>query len=222
MNNWSVASVAQARAEQIISRWRGDPNIIVQAESAAVLPFLVTFQDPSTLEAPSRVPRYAERNAAVVRRPGLAHPAQLWVRASEGFSGYRNAFFRFLKDEYAIDDAKAQAGGFDVDHLLNRARAPTGTTLVRVELVRSEVNQAWGRTFEKASSDPRFYANRHRERRTMSWMICAKVGGQMPPGNADDQAGIDRLVGWFNARLGLPRDEAEEGLRSMLDFAYRR
>jgi hypothetical protein len=53
----------------------------------------------------------------------------------------------------------------------------------------------------------------------MSWVICAKLAGQMPPAGPDDTAGIDRLVHYF-VSIGMTADEARNGLASMLDFAY--
>ena len=90
---------------------------------------------------------------------------------------------------------------------------------MRIEAVKTDVNQRWGVLFEKVSSDPRFFANQERERRTMSWAIAAKVAGLLPPNGKDDTQGVTRIANGL-AHFGLNVKEAEDGLRSMLDFAY--
>ena len=83
----------------------------------------------------------------------------------------------------------------------------------------SEVNQAWGRLFEKAASNPAFFANQQRTRRTLSWTICAKLANQFPPYGPDDVPGLNRLVAYFQT-IGLDPAESRDGLSSMLNFAY--
>jgi hypothetical protein len=81
------------------------------------------------------------------------------------------------------------------------------------------VNQAWGRLFERAASNPAFFANQHRLRRTLSWTICAKLANRFPPNGPNDVGGINQLVAYFQT-LGMDANEAREGLTSMLNFAY--
>jgi hypothetical protein len=50
-------------------------------------------------------------------------------------------------------------------------------------------------------------------------VICAKLGNRFPPNGPNDAAGIDRLALWFQS-IGMSREEAREGLASMLSFAY--
>jgi len=96
-----------------------------------------------------------------------------------------------------------------------------GAGYIRIEAVNSPVNQAWGRLFEKAASNPAFFANQHRLRRTLSWTICAKLANRFPPNGPSDVGGIHQLVTYFQT-LGMDATEAREGLMSMLSFAYGR
>ena len=54
----------------------------------------------------------------------------------------------------------------------------------------------------------------------MSWVICAKLAGQLPPAGPQDVAGIQRLVSWFTS-IGISAAEAQTGLTEMLAFAYK-
>ena len=81
------------------------------------------------------------------------------------------------------------------------------------------MNQAWGGLFERAASNPDFSANQKRFRRTMSWIIAAKLMDQPPPRDPNDQAGIARLAQFF-VRNGLGADNPQRGISEMLQFAY--
>ena len=159
----------------------------------------------------------SQTDTVIVSRPGDPdRNASVWVRAT--YRGYRSAYLGFLNQVYGTEATPADLVGYDIDHLLNRARSPDGAGFIRIEAIRAEVNQAWGRLFEKAAST-RFYASQHRLRRTMSWVICAKLANQNPPVGPSDAGGIDRLVGFFRS-LGIGADEARQGLTEMLKFAY--
>ena len=216
----SLNQMLTARREALLRHWAANPLIQVQAESPGVLGRLSYFDEPGD-GGVARLGRAAVRNVALVTPPGDAvpHRRSLWVRA-RGYDGYRAAFRQFLKAVYGLDLPGTAIPGYDVDHLLNRARSPQGSTFVRVEAVRSEVNQAWGRLYEKAASKPEFHANRVRERRTRRWTVAAKVAGLMPPREADDAEGLRRVAAGL-AAYGLSAAEAVEGLRSMLAFAAR-
>ena len=54
----------------------------------------------------------------------------------------------------------------------------------------------------------------------MSYIICAKLGGQSPPLGPADAAGVARLATYFSW-VGFNGDEALNGLNSMLEFAYK-
>ncbi|MBL8589682.1 MAG: hypothetical protein JNK46_14220 [Methylobacteriaceae bacterium] len=209
----------QERRRALIRAWMRDPLILVQAEAPGALAGLVFLDDRGAGATTARAGRIDAQSAAIVRRPGDAHDnASLWVAAS--YDGYRRAYLRFLADVYGARASEAELDGWDIDHLLNRARAPLATSFVRLEAIPAEANRRWGALFEKAASDERFYANRRRERRTMSWMICAKLAGKPPPKDPDDAAQIEHLVAFF-ASIGLNPGEARRGVGEMLDFVYR-
>lgn len=215
----SLRAIIDRRRQALIAAWVRDPLVQVQVESPAVLPGLVFLDDYGAGASHMQVGRRAATSVAMVSRPGDPdESASVWVASSYG--SYRNAYLAFIRQAYGIQVTPADLTGFDVDHLLNRARSPQDSTFIRVEAIPDFANQAWGRLFEKAASNPQFFANQRRERRTMSWMICAKLGGQLPPNGPNDTGGIQRLAGWFRS-IGLSDREARDGLSQMLDFAYR-
>lgn len=215
----SVANIIQRRQQALIKAWMANPLIMVQVESPQCLPGLVFLEDGGDNATVGQVGRRREADTIIVRRPGNPDTeASVWVRAS--YSGYRGAFLAFVQNVYGIRARTAALTGYDVDHLLNRARSPQGSGYIRIEAVASEANQAWGRLFEKNASNPVFHANQARMRRTMSWVICAKLAGLEPPSGPHDTAGIERLVQFFQG-VGLDATEAREGLNSMLSFAYK-
>lgn len=215
----SVPLVALERAAALRTQWVATGNVVVQVDQPERLGRLA-YLDTLETGTVGRLGQRSARNVVLVQAPdGNPVRAALWVRSSYG--GYRDAYLAFLKAVYGYPATatKSVMAGYDADHLLNRARAPSDTTFVRLELVPSAVNQAWGYLFEQAASHPGFTANTTRETRSMSYMIFAKVMGQMPPDGPNDTGGIARLVD-FLVSVGIDRNEAETGLRSMLTFAY--
>jgi hypothetical protein len=215
----SLHAIIARRQRALVAAWVRDPLVQVQVESPMALPGLVFISDVGQGASGGAVGRRDERNVAMVRRPGEPDTqSSCWVAAR--YSGYRSAYLAFIREAYGVRATAGELSGFDVDHLLNRARSPQDSTFIRIEAIPAAANQDWGRLFEKAASDPRFSANQHRERRTMSWMICAKLAGQAPPAGPNDTVGIDRLVRYF-VSIGLSANEARDGLNSMLSFAYK-
>jgi hypothetical protein len=212
------ASIIDRRRDALIAEWKQNPLIVVQVESPTVLPVLTFLDDYGQNAGVGEIGRRSPTNTVIVQRPGDPdRNASVWVRAS--YTGYRTAYIGFLNTVYQAQATSAGLAGYDVDHLLNRARSPGGAGYIRIEAVDSAVNQAWGRLFEKAASNPAFSANQNRLRRTLSWTICAKLANQFPPNGPNDAAGINRLAAWFQT-LGMSAQEAREGLASMLGFAY--
>jgi hypothetical protein len=215
----SLHAIIARRQRALIASWVRSPLVQVQVEAPGALPGLVFISDAGEAGMAGGVGRRDERNVAMVTRAGDPDTqASCWVAAR--YSGYRSAYLAFIREAYGVRATSAELAGFDVDHLLNRARSPQDSTFIRIEAIPAAANQDWGRLFEKAASDPRFYANQQRERRTMSWVICAKLAGQAPPNGPGDQAGINRLVQYF-VSIGLDAAEARDGLNSMLSFAYK-
>ncbi len=215
----SVQNIIRRRRDALVSAWVRDPLIQVQVESAFALPRLAFVQSVSPAAAHGALGRRNPTKVALVEdftNPDLN--ASVWVAADYG--DYKGAYLSFLRRIYRLEAKPLDLNGFDVDHLLNRARSPRDATFIRIEAVPSAVNQEWGRLFERAASNPSFYANANRERRTMSYIICAKLAGQSPPLGPADAAGVARLATYF-ASVGVNRDEALNGLNSMLEFAYK-
>ena len=203
----------------MLAAWVRDPLIQVQVESPAALPRLAFIDPDDVAPIAEKLGRRSPNKVAIVKNP--VNPdlnASVWVAAD--YQGYKNAYLAFLRIIYQIEATAADLAGFDVDHLLNRARSPSAGTFIRVEAVPRQANQDWGRLFERTASDPRFFANQNRERRTMSYVIAAKLAGQLPPLGPNDLAGVKRLALYF-ASIGIPLAEAQAGVTSMLDFAYK-
>ena len=217
----SVSGIIARRRQAIVSAFARTPLIQVQVEGAGALALLGYVNETGfeTAEPQQLGRRNASRVVFVESRTNPDLDSSVWVAASYG--DYAGAYIAFVNKVYGLSASKGDLAGYDVDHLLNRARSPEDSTLIRIEATPSAINQEWGRLFEKASSDPRFYANQMRERRTTSYMICAKLAGEPPPRGPSDRAGIDRLANFFE-RIGIDKAEARKGIESMLAFAYKR
>lgn len=215
----SLSSIIDRRQRALMAKWVNDPLIPVLVESTAALKGLV-FLDVDTRGASvGPIGRRASAKCAMVRGgPDMDSSWSVWVAAD--YEDYRGAYSAFLRAAYGIKADPAQLAAYDIDHLLNKARAPKPSTFVRIEAVTSEANQAWGGVFEKPASDPRFTANTTRERRTMSYMICAKLAGLMPPKGREDLGGIERLVTFFRNN-GINDREARDGINNMMSFAFK-
>jgi len=119
---------------------------------------------------------------------------QVWVRpqnhSSEGtirkkYASYRDAF---QKVQGEIPD------GFDVDHVQSQARAgQQGYSYVRLELVNSNVNQAWGRTMEQCT-------------------VKAGRRGHVEPRELPDVRSIDQFQWW--KLQGITPERVAEALKS--------
>jgi len=206
------------RCDALIAEWRQDPLIVVQVESFAVLPALTFLDDQGQGASVGPIGMRLQTNTIISSRPGDPDlNASVWVRAS--YTGYRTAYIGFLNTVYGTQARSEDLAGYDIDHLLNRARSPGGAGYISIEAVKSAVNQAWGRLFERMASNPAFFANQNRLRRTLSWTVCAKLANQFPPGGSKDTRGKYRLAAYFQS-LGLSASEARGGLTSMLSFAY--
>jgi hypothetical protein len=210
--------IVERRRNALVAQWKQDPLIVVQVEQPAVLPVLTFLDDRGQGAGVGAVGRRSQTNTVIVSRPGDPdRNASVWVKAT--YTGYRTAYIGFLNHVYGTQATTTDLAGYDIDHLLNRARSPGGAGYIRIEAVNSPVNQTWGRLFEKAASNPAFFANQHRLRRTLSWTICAKLANRLPPNGPNDVGGITQLAAYFQT-LGMDANEAREGLTSMLNFAY--
>lgn len=212
-------AVINQRRNALFEAWKANSFQQVQVENIEDLRRHAFLDDLDLEIETEKSGRRSLKNAIVVRRDGNPDAnASVWVRA--GYTGYQKAWLGFIKQVYQIDAKPADLAGYNIDHLLNRARSPDGAGFIRIEAINGQVNQAWGRMFEKAASNPEFYANQERYGRKLSWLIAAKLMGQMPPRGPSDQQGINRLVSFFNSQ-GMASENPREGLTNMLEFAYR-
>src|SRR5205809_330785 len=124
---------------------------MVQVESPAALPVLVFLDDRAQKAEIGAIGQRSQTDTAIVSRPGNPD-ASVWVRAT--YRGYRTACIAFLNQVYGTEATPADLVGYDIDHLLTALPAPTGPASFASKAIRADVNQAWGRLFEKAASDP--------------------------------------------------------------------
>jgi hypothetical protein len=215
----SLQALIRRRQRALFDAWVRDPLVQVQAEHPEALGRLVYLDDFDGDVEIGRAGRSSLKNVVIVQKPGNPDEnASVWVRA--GYSSYQKAWLRFVEQVYGIKATAGDLAGYNIDHLLNKARSPGKAGFIRVEAINDAVNQAWGGLFERAASHPDFSANQNRLRRTMSWIIAAKLMEQAPPRGPNDHQGISRLVRFFNQN-GLAADDPQQGLTDMLQFAYK-
>jgi len=211
----SLPAIMNRRRQALLAQWKSDPLVLVLVENMTALRGVVTLlsldgDTPSVEPVGSRT----ESNVAILRGPGNPDTnTSVWVKAN--YRGYRKAYLAFINQVYGISATSSDMNGFDADHMLNKARSPSGEQFIRLEAVPSSANQSWGRTFEKAAG-----FDDSRGRRTMDFTIAAKLAGLNAPTNANDSHQINLIVQYFEQRLGLPKHEAE-GFRQRMEFGYR-
>jgi hypothetical protein len=211
----TVIAIADRRRSAMIGQWVRDPTwMLVQVESPEMLRGKV---HNITAEAEARIRRvgsHRERSVIMLEGgPDRDRTWSVWVRAT--FSNYKAAYLAFISHAYAVALTGDDVPGYEVDHLSNRAYAPTGHEFIRVEAIPKAANHSWGVNFESrrgANTDAR---PSHR----LSYMSCAKLGGQLPPAGPKDTAGINALVAYFTS-IGLDPQEARKGVADMLQHAY--
>lgn len=214
----SLPAIIARRRDKLLNDFvRGIPPL-VEAESAAGLGSLMHLDEFQPGATPAGLGRRATGNVVMVAGPaGQPDAASLWVRAS--YSDYRGAYAAFIQSTYGLTVTPAELGAYDVDHLLNRARAGAGSALLRIEALPLSVNRQWGSFLERLASTPNIRKN-NSTLRLMSYLIAGKVAGLPPPSALNDLAGRRALAQGI-AGLGLPLDRVESGLANMLDHIGR-
>lgn len=193
----SATAIMQERRRALIRAWMRDPAILVQAEAPGGLAGAGVAGD----------------GGAILRRPGAPHDqASLWIA---GGADGRRAYLRFLAEVYGEKASDAEMDGWEVDHLLDRVRAPEAC-YVRVEAIPAQANRRWAAlhaaiaAHEDASAAP--------GRSALPWTVCARLAGKPPPRDLHDAAQLEHLVGFF-ASIGLDAEAARVGLLDMLNVA---
>lgn len=138
----------------VIASFLDDDWCICAAISRSDLDWLASRRG-ATVEA---LGEYGADEAVVVRRAGHA---ELWVKARASGSVYRGAFAEFARALYDVPTSGVPAG-YNVDHLFSKGRVQTAgadpdvderlphSTLVRMLLVDSGINQSFGGLMEGA------------------------------------------------------------------------
>ena len=211
----SLSAIVRRRCEALLQHHCDVSRVpllvsVPTAQSLGTLSFLDEFDED---EEVSQLGRRARGSVVVRQGPGNPDTeASLWVASSYG--GYRAAYRAFLKQVYGLTVPKAALGPYDVDHLLNRARSAGGSAFLRVEAIPSGDNQAWGRVYEKAASQPGLPKN-DQGFRYLSHTIAAKIAGLRPPSGPDDRQAVVAIEAEFRRR-GMPQWALDQALDNIL------
>lgn len=135
----SVQAVIQRRRNAIVLAYARTPFIMVQVESPSALSRLAFADLGPGLASPGQLGRRdAGKVAFVEDRANPDLNSSVWVAAV--YDDYRGAYLRFLNEAYGLSATTSDLSGFDVDHLLNRARSPRDGTFIRIEATPSFAN----------------------------------------------------------------------------------
>jgi hypothetical protein len=211
----SVIAIADRRRRVLIDQWVHNPVwALVQVESPEMLRGKVHNLTGAADARSGRVGGHRERSV-IMLEGGVDRDRtwSVWVRAT--FSNYKAAYLAFISQAYGVKLTGNDVPGYDVDHLSNRAYAPTGLEFIRIEAVPTLANQRWGVNFESRRTENTDARASHR----LSYMSCAKLAGLLPPAGPNDTAGINALVAYFSS-IGLDAKEAREGVTAMLQHGY--
>jgi hypothetical protein len=208
--------ITERRRRALIQQWVNDPNTMVQVSSPEKLGGVLHNISPEPGACIGQLGNHRERSALMVQGgPDRDRTWSVWVRAT--FSNYKAAYLTFIRHAYGVALTGDDLPGYQVDHLSNKAYAPTGQEFIRVEAIPKAVNLLWGVNFESRRTENTVAKASH----VMSYMSCAKLGGRLPPVGPNDIAGINALVAYFTS-IGLDPQAARKGVTDMLQHAYRR
>jgi len=172
-------TLAQYLAEQdraVIASFLDDGWCICAAISRSDLDWLAGRRG-ATVQA---LGEYGADEAVVVRRNGHA---ELWVKARASGTVYRGAFAEFARTLYDFPTSGVP-GGYNVDHLFSKGRVQAAgadpdvderlphSTLVRMLLVGSGINQSFGGLMESAMIGS---GNPHRPYRRFTYLQLVKA-----------------------------------------------
>nr|WP_314075231.1 hypothetical protein [uncultured Roseococcus sp.] len=140
--------------------------------------------------------------------------AVLWMDPAA--SGYRDLFGRFLTEHWGTARTLTNSG-YDVDHMYNRARARRyGYGLVRMFLVRGEINRDHGRAWERqigTAEKDRFV----KIMKLLDGMSELKVLGLPPVKNGLLLPEHHAAARQAAAQYGIPVDAALQTLRALCE-----
>jgi hypothetical protein len=210
-----VIAIADRRNRAMIHQWVQDNTwVLVQVESPEMLHGRIHDITGESEARVGRVGSHRQRSVIMLEGgPDRDRTWSVWVRAS--FSNYKQAYLAFISHAYGVTLTGNDVPGYQVDHLSNKAYAPTGQEFIRIEAIPTAANHSWGVNFESRRTENTFRRPSHR----LSYMSCAKLGGQFPPTGPDDAAGKNALVAYFT-KIGLDPQDARVGVDNMLQHAY--
>lgn len=217
-----LQDICENRREAFLQAWKADGFAMTYVEPGKSPGKIRVWHHPKGgemhLGGVTALPEFSMSDAVVVTHDHddeYFSPA-LWVR--KGFQRYRDAYARFVTEVHGFnDDLKVSSLGYDVDHLRNSARTPTGT-YIRVEACPSFSNRGWGSTYEGAASK----LDLKHPLGKADWMTVAKLSGIQPPRDWDDDAGIRRILAFAaHHEIDVDMDLSEHLIRSDFMIAYR-
>ena len=211
----SVHQIVQRRRDALLNHFCNNGNMpallaVPSAQTLGQITFIDGFDENHEQE---QLGRRRTSSVLIHRGPGDRDSnTSLWVAA--GYSGYARAYRAFLKEVYGVTATSNDMAPYNVDHLLNRARAPESSAFVRVEAISGPSNQIWGSIYESKASNPEIRKNQQGYR-YMSLTIAAKVAGFPPPRSADDAEACAAIEDYFIQR-GQPEATTRGAVGHML------
>ncbi len=145
----STLSIANRRREILISMWVKDPFSVQTQVDTHDMALRVAHNISDEAEAlTDTVGSHRPRSVFVLKAGSDPDRTwSVWVRA--GFSNYKAAYLAFINEAYGVAMTGDDIPGYQVDHLSNKAYAPTGNEYIRVEAIPEAANHSWGRQFRK-------------------------------------------------------------------------
>lgn len=214
----SLVPILKSRAEALLRRFNDENMPPLVAAPNLAEPGLQHVYSGGKL---GPIAGFGATDAMVWRFPDNDR-SSLWVR--QDFKAYREAYLAFVKQVYGVGGTLP--AGYDVDHIHNKARAPTAYW-IRVEAVESRSNRSHGAGFEK-----RYGGSPITEARVaagvkpilMNFVSALKLAGVLSPmisDNAASRARHTEIVEFFTQR-GWSRQTVEQALDALAEAADRR
>ena len=125
--------IVERRRNALVDQWKQDPLIVVQVKSPGAsgpdLPRRSRPRGGRRRRRPAQPNQHGDRVA-----PGRPRPQRQCLGQSE-LHGLSHGHIGFLNHVYGTQATSTNLAGYDVDHLLNRARSPGGAGYIRIEAV---------------------------------------------------------------------------------------
>ena len=155
----SLQALIGRRQRALYDAWVRNPLVQGQAEHPDCLGRLVFLDEFDEEVETGQAGRRSLKNVAIVSKPGNPDEnTSVWAR--DGYSSYQKAWLGFVNQVYGIKATSQDLAGYNIDHLLNKARSPDKAGFIRIEAINDAVNQAWGACSNARPAIPSFRPTR--------------------------------------------------------------